>query len=151
MPTDLDLLRSLSDNLHRDLASSAFLKKLKTSAVKDVAKALGKKILENKKPIGAALTGAGLAGLAGYSMAKGKGSTPGSEKWVAQKFTDSAEKTKALKEQGIEPSFRQEMAQAVQPAISNVSDLLSRHPGKAALMVAPAGALAGLRIMKALK
>lgn len=149
MPTDLDLLWSLSDNLHRDLASSAFLKKLKTSGVKDLAKAVGKKILENKKPIGVALSGAGLAGLAGYHMAKGKG--PGSEKWVAKKFTDSAEKTKALKEQGVEPSFRQEMAEAVEPAISNVSSLLSRHPGKAALMVAPAGALAGLRIMKALK
>lgn len=139
----------------------------KTSGAVDSAKALGsaalKKIVGNpvsqaalktmaKHPkITAGALGAAVTGGVTYAASKGKKTTPGSEKWVAGKLEDSAAKTDELKDQGVEPSFRKEIAHAAAPGVSRIADVLHKHPGKAALFAAPAGALAGLKILKSLQ
>lgn len=146
------------DELKEKAAARVFLRKLKTAGpkldmAKTVAKDVGGALLRNKDKLIAGGLGAVGAGALGYSMAKpGKDGAPSTEQLVGQKLTDSAANAKKLQDEaGVQPTFKQGLVHAVAPGVKGVADLLAKHPGKAALMAAPAGALAGLRILKTLK
>jgi hypothetical protein len=152
---------SLNDIIEK-AAGRAFLKKMKTAGPKlDMAKGMAKNFVRhageaasrNKGSIIAGGVGALGAGLLGRAMAKpGKNGEPSAEQRVGRKLTDSAAAAKQTQEQtGVEPGLAKGLMHAAAPGVSGVADLLAKHPTAAGLMVAPAGAMAGLKILKALK
>lgn len=163
MASDNDFIEALSD-LGRKEAGLDYFKKLKTSGIKDVAVGAGRiakywagKGLEhaanNKLPIGAAALGAGVMGTAGYLLSKpGKNGKLSADQRMARAALESSQAaTKRDAEDGREPKFHESISRAAAPGISNVADVLTKHPGKVGLLGASTGAAAGLRLLKALK
>lgn len=109
--------------------------------------------LKNKAPqIGAGLAGAGVLTGAQYLMNKKNGNQASSAQKAGLALLTSSEAVKDQAERDNRPlTFREDITSATAPSIKNLGDVLARHPVKGALLVAPAGALAGLRILKALK
>ena len=149
--TELDFIDALSDkSLKRKTAAREFLNRVKTAGVSE---AVTQFVHQNAHEIGAALAGAGTFVAGQYILNRGgKDGKPSAQ----QSFTRSIEGNQKLlerqaKKEGRGLSFREELNSALAPAVNKVSDTLAKHPGKGALLAAPAGALIGLRILKAIK
>ena len=104
-------------------------------------------VRSHSKEIGSALVGATLATVAQYVMNR-----PGKDGLSAQQkgyrsLTRSAEES--LKDSET-PSFSSELSHATNKGMSDISDVLAKHPVKGALLAAPGGAGVGLALLKAL-
>jgi hypothetical protein len=154
---ELDFIDALSDrDSKRATAAREFLGKLKTSGVVDSIKQFGKVTKDfaqrNAPQIGAGLAGAGVVSGATYLRSLSKGGKPSSDQQMTSALLASSEARKDQAERDHRPiSFREDMTDAIYPSAKNIADVFARHPVRGALMVAPAGALAGLAILKALK
>jgi len=125
----------------------------KNAGAREIAAGIAKAVSARKHEIAAGVAGAGLlTGMAYSSMKPGSGGKPSVEQKVTGAFAASAEARKDQAERDNRPlSFREDVTDAVAPASKRMADVLARHPVKGALTVAPFGAVAGLRILKALK
>lgn len=125
----------------------------KSAGAREVASGLSKLVAQHKAELAAGVAGAGiLTGMAYSSMKPGRGGKPSVEQKVTGALAASTEALKDQAERDNRPlTFREDMTDAIAPASKRMADVLARHPVKGALLVAPAGALAGLRILKALK
>lgn len=152
MASDNDFIEALSDAGRKE-AGADYLKKLKTSGAKEMVQHGIAKALMHKPEIISALAGAALAGAGTYAMSKGgKGGKPSAEQRMARSLVSSSQTADHEDAAaGKTPKFRQAITRAAAPGISNIADVLAKHPGKAALMAAPFGATAGLRLLKSLK
>ena len=147
---ELDFIEALSDKGSSD--SRELLGKLKTSGLQELASTALGAGKQYAPEIAAAATGAGAAALGQYLMNKSKGGKKSPEQRASAVIATSAEAMKDQAERDNRPlNFREDLTSAVAPASKNVADVLARHPVKGALLVAPFGAYAGLRILKALK
>ena len=143
---DFDFLNALTDKeFKRKAVAEEVFGKQKTSGIMDLVK--------GKAPeIGAALAGAGLASGAQYLMNRKPPGGKSVEQRAATAFLASSEAVKDQAERDNRPlTFREDMTDAIAPSSKRMADVLARHPVKGAVLVAPVGALAGLRILKALK
>jgi K+-transporting ATPase c subunit len=130
----------------------------KTAGVKDFAQAAAgttaKYVRDHAQEIGAALVGAAAAGGGQYMLSRPRDG--GKRLSLDQSSTRAAlRSTQALESQAKKEkrplTYREELQSAVTPAMARVADADAKHPGKSALLAVPAGALAGLAILKALK
>lgn len=125
----------------------------KTAGPGEIASTIATLAAKHRSEIAAGVAGAGiLGGMAYSSMKPGRGGKPSAEQKVTSALIASNEAKKDQAERDNRPvSFREDLTDAVAPASKRVADIFARHPVKGALLVAPFGALAGLRILKALK
>lgn len=125
----------------------------KTAGAKEIATGIANTVARHKHELAAGAAGAGLlSGMAYTSMRPGRGGKPSAEQKMTAAFAASNEAMKDQAERDNRPlTFREDVTDAVAPASKRMADVLARHPVKGALLLAPAGALAGLRILKALK
>lgn len=115
-----------------------------TEALKTLLKKLPAMARPHAKPIGAALGGASAATLAGYLLHR-----PSKKTGLSAEQKSSRWATEDLKRG--EPGMARDSALALAEGGKRLSDVMSKHPVKAGLSYAPAGAMAGLKILKALK
>lgn len=132
---ELDFIEALSD---RDLT--------KVAGLVDSLKSKSPEIL-------AALVGAGVLGSGVYLSSRiGSGGKLSAEQRAAR---TSVEATKSMERRAKEDkrplSFSESLLSASSKSLPGYADALTAHPVKGALLFAPAGALAGLQILKALK
>lgn len=143
---DFDFLNALTDkDFKRKAVSEEVFGKQKMSSLMDV--------LKGRAPeIGAAVAGAGLATGAQYLMNRKPPGGRSAQQRAASAFLASTEAVKDQAERDNRPlTFREDMTDAMAPSSKRMADVLAKHPVKGAVLVAPVGALAGLRILKALK
>jgi len=141
---EIDFIEALSDG------------KSKTAGVLDSLKARAPAALaaiKAKTPeILAALGGAGLVGGGQYLMNRGKDGKPSVQQRAGQASVEGAEALKSRAKKEKRPlTFSEDLSTTSASAAKGYADTLARHPGKGALLVAPVGALAGLKILKALR
>ena len=140
---ELDFIDALGDKgTKRASAAREFLGKLKEAGF--------------GPEIAAGLAGAGLLSGIGYAAMKpGKGGSSSKEQRSAIALIASNEAAKDQAERDNRPlTFREDVTDAIAPSSKRLADVMARHPVKAALLLAPQGALAGfgaLRLLKALK
>lgn len=154
---ELDFIEALSDrDSKRATAAREFLGKMKTAGLVDhlrnAATAAQGFVKEHPQEIGAALLGAGALTGAQYLRNRSSNGKPSADQKMMGALLASTEAMKDQAERDNRPlSFREDITAAVTPAAKNVADVMARHPVKGAVLIAPVGALAGLRILKALK
>jgi hypothetical protein len=150
-----DIINALSDPALRRQASEAYMKTAGAfgDGVKGMAQWAGRKVVENIPEIAAALTGAVVAGAGQYALSRPrKGGKPSIDQ-TSMHSMDAATKrsVREAAKSGRPLSFHEEIQKAVTPALAGIADAGAKHPGKSALMAVPAGALAGLALLKHLK
>lgn len=148
---ELDFIDALCDkSTKRDTAAREFLTRVKTAGS---SQAVTQFVRQHAQEIGSALVGAGLATGAQYFANKeGKGGKPSVQQVAARSLEEKQKGVEQkAKREGRELSFREGMQSATAPSASRASDVLAKHPVKGALLAAPAGAAAGLFILKQLK
>jgi hypothetical protein len=120
---------------------------------KATANVLAKAIRDRAPQIGAAMIGAAAAGGGQYLMSRPRsGGRPSVDQSASRAAARATAGMAAEAKKDKRPlSFREDIQAATAPAVSAVADVGARHPGKAALLAAPAGALAGLAILKMIK
>lgn len=149
---DRAFFESLIDDAPRRRAGAEFLRK--HAGFVDGAKAVGTrtaKLLKDHAPeIAGALAGAAALTAVQYHASKpGKSGTSAEQRMIAamdQAHQKSVTETKA---EGKEPGFASDLSKASIDSARPFSDLLAKHPGKgAALMAAPMGATTGWQLAK---
>lgn len=136
---ELDFINALSD-------------KEKTAGAKEYANSL-MAVLKSRSPeIAAGAVGAaGATGLQ-YLMNRSVRGQPSTEQRAATALLTSVEAAKDQAERDNRPlTFKDDFLAAGAKSAKNWADVFQKHPGKGALLVAPAGAYIGLRVLKALK
>jgi hypothetical protein len=149
---ELDFIEALTDETPSGSDARELLGKLKTAGVREIAQSALGMAKQYAPEIAAGTAGAGLLTAGQYLSNRGRNGKKSPEQRAATVFATSAEAMKDQAERDNRPlNFREDLTAAVAPASKNIADVLARHPMKGALLVAPVGAYAGLRILKALK
>lgn len=124
----------------------------KTSGIKEMASSAIQYAKGKAPEIGAGLLGAGLLGGYSYHRSRSAAGKPSLDQNLTSALLASSEARKDQAERDHRPiSFREDMTDAIAPSAKNIADVFARHPVRGSVMVAPAGALAGLAILRALK
>jgi len=124
----------------------------KTSGVKEMASSAIQYAKGKAPEIGAGLLGAGILGGYTYHQSKSVGGKPSRDQQLTSALLASSEARKDQAERDHRPiSFREDMTDAIAPSAKNIADVFARHPVRGSVMIAPAGALAGLGILRALQ
>jgi hypothetical protein len=149
--TDQEALRALGHTTDKSDAE-AFLAVIKQAGVADIAVATSKFVREHAVDIGAALVGAAAIAGGQYMATRpgknGRSSDQGVSDWAVKTTKNSIDEDRKA---GREPGFGKELAHATAKGGSEVSKVMTKHPGKAALMMAPVGASLGLTAAQLLK
>lgn len=155
--TDLEMLRKLKgeDGFRKEASSFILRSRMKTAGVGDVGKELAKTTLQFIKnhpaEIAGALLGSAMAGAYAHAAAKPGPSGKSLDQKVLEEAAKAHEKsTREMREQGREPGFAHQLAGATVQGSKPIAEVLSRHPRKAALLLAPTGAGIGVMLAKTL-
>jgi hypothetical protein len=149
--SDQDLISALGHKTDNSDAE-AFLGILKQAGAADLARETAKFVRAHTTEIAAALVGA--AALAGgqYLATKpgknGRSADQAVSDWAVKSTKKTLDEDKAA---GRDSGFSKEMAHATAVGGAGVSKVMTKHPGKAALLMAPVGASLGLTAAQLLK
>ena len=150
-----DIIYALSDQAYRRRSSEAYVKTAGAfgEGARGMAKWVGQKVVQNAPEIAAAITGAAITGTWQYAASRPRKGGKLSLDQISTRAVDAA--TRSSVEQAAKDgrplSYHEEIQKAVVPALTGIADAGAKHPGKSALMAVPAGAIAGLALLKHLK
>jgi hypothetical protein len=132
-------------------ASEYFTELRKSAGVKDMAAKtvgdIGAFVTQRKAPLLGATLGAATATALQYLANKSKDGKPSKQRQVAEKNMATHDKSMAeLQTQGKEPTFDQALGHARAKSSVDIARISEKHPGRGALLAAPAGAVLGYGI-----
>jgi len=155
--TDLELLRRLQDRGELRKEATAFFSRhlVKTAgpsdAVKNVAGRTLQFIKNHPHEIAGALVGSAAAAALQYAASKPGPSGKSREQRTIAALEQAHDQASAeLAAEGKKPSFGHELRGATTQGLKPIVNLLAKHPGKAAIALAPTGAGVGMMLAKTL-
>lgn len=147
MSAEKDFISKTASAFSKEEAEE-FLGKLKKAGAEQ---AINTFVKQHGPEIAAAAGGALLTTAAQYMANRPRpGGQPSMQQAISNPAKKVTEEAAARQEAGGgKPSFGTDMSRATARSLSEVSDVLARHPGRGALLAAPAGAAAGLALLRA--
>lgn len=150
----LEILRDKGD-LRKEASAFASRHLEKTAGpsqvIGDIAKRTVQFIKSHPHEIAGALVGSAAAGALQYAASKPGPSGKSKEQLaLAAAERAQAQAARRMRAEGKTPSFGHELAGATTKGLKPIADLIAKHPGKAALALAPTGAGVGVMLAKTL-